>query len=213
MSVDENLYQDYVYIKEISDVLLGSDEYNILIKIILQQFRPSMIDNDTIGSFLFGCFQSSHGEVEAQCSPLCINSIKNPFKSTKRCIEQIWIQSNYYNDNRFISLTPNSSSIKAYVFVFESFNGFTEKEVETFSDNNILLVECITTKNSKHYRVFKFKTIDDLPIQDTSLVEFTNSLSNEFDDSPQSSSLNIGIGFLIMGLIILLSYFLKPKLH
>lgn len=213
--VNEDLYQDYKYIKEMTDFLFGSDEYNVIIKIILQQFRPSIIDNDTIGSFLFGCFQSNHGDVDAQCSPLCLNSIKNPFKSTKRCTEQIWIQSSYYGENRFISLTPRSSSIKAYVFVFDTFNGFTEKEVDGFSDSNILLVECITTKNSKHYQVFKFRTIDDLPMQDKSLVEFSDNLIIDLldDEKSHSSSLNMGIGLLIMGLIVILSYFLKPKLR
>lgn len=212
---NEQLYKDYKYIKDITEALIGSDEYNTIIKIILQQFRPSIIDNDTIGSFLFGCFQSNHGEIDAQCSPLCINSIKNPFKSSKKCVEQIWIQTNYYGESRFISLTPQSSSMKAFIFVFQTFNGFTDNEIDIFLENNILLAECIMTKNSKHYQVFKARTIDDLPMQNNSLIEFDNSISEHYDyDYPKNSSnLNMGIGLIIMGLIIILSYFLKPTLH
>src|SRR5438046_7808759 len=45
--------------------------------LILRQYRPSEIFQETIGSFLFGCFQYNYGDVPPECSTLCSIGFQN----------------------------------------------------------------------------------------------------------------------------------------
>ena len=134
---DENLEKAYNYIKKVSEATINTDGYNQIVQIIMKQFRPSEIESNTIGSFIFGCFQSTHGDIDANCSILCSNSIKNPYnESISTCQEQIWIQTSEYGSKRFVHLSSSTkTSMRAYAFLLHSFTGFTDDEINAFSDN------------------------------------------------------------------------------
>lgn len=44
---------------------------------IIKTSKPDIINNDTVGSYLYSCFQPESA-VEITCTPACINGLKNP---------------------------------------------------------------------------------------------------------------------------------------
>jgi hypothetical protein len=157
---------------------MGGIEYQRLINIILKQYRPSNILPNTIGSFLFGCFQETYGDVNSSCSPLCMNSIqKDPYKKSISCDNQIWIQTdNDYDNIRFRKLgTSKCKNPHAYVYVKINFEGFNLSEINEFKRNGISKIQLMVTYGLKHHNITKMIDIDKLPIIEDKIVLSDNT--------------------------------------
>jgi len=152
----------------INSMIQDSFRKNNIVDIILRQYRPSQIVPETVGSFLFGCFQQTYGDIPSECSPLCAYSISNNNSTTlERCNSQIHIQYLDYsyemNNVRFIKL-GRSESNQGYIFVNLNFMGFTHEEKEYFRENGLIKVQVLVTKDSKHHTIFKMRDLNDIPI-------------------------------------------------
>jgi len=190
-------------------------EKDDIINLILKQYRPSQIMPETIGSFLFGCFQQTYGDIPAECSPLCAYSIRNNDDDValEKCNSQIHIQ--YLDDisddgiSRFIKL-GKSTSTQGYIFVKLNFMGFTFKEREYLRENGLYKVQLLVTKDSKHHTVIKMRDIDDLPIieKNKSGQVYLSSESNMKDSTETHEELDentyvyIVLAVIIVGIMI-----------
>jgi hypothetical protein len=190
-----------------------------IIKLILKQYRPSQILPETVGSYLFGCFQQDYGDIPSECSPLCAYGIKNNDDLTlENCTNQIYIQ--YLDDSinsspRFTKL-GKSNSTQGLVFVKLNFIGFTTNEREYFRRNGIYKLQVLTTKDSKHHTILKMRSIDDIPIIEQkngqSFLTSNNSMeeySTEINDllssanSEDNNYLYVVLAVVIIGFILM----------
>jgi hypothetical protein len=133
--------------------------------LILKQYRPLQILPETVGGFLFGCFQQTYGDIPPECSPLCSSGIQNGnVLVSEKCQNQIHIQ---YLDNaadvRFVKL-GRSTSNRGYIFVNRDFIGFTTHEITYMRNHNLYKVEILTTIDSTHHTIIKMRDLNDLPI-------------------------------------------------
>ena len=156
-------YQDR-RIEDAMTVISNEKKNPKLISNLLEQFRPTQILPETIGSFLFGCLQQTYGDVPVECSPLCAYGIKDDGNlEVKRCQNQIYVQFSNKIGNRFHKLN-DSQSRQGYLFVYIDFMGFTHEEKNFFKNNGILKLHILLTHNSKHHTIIKMKDIDSLPM-------------------------------------------------
>lgn len=182
---DPKIKESYAFI---DDLIRSGPEgsKSELIKLIRDQYRPSQIVPETVGSFLFGCFQQTYGDIPAECSPLCSYGILNGDGLTlERCDSQIHIQ---YLDQipedekpRFIKL-GRSKSGQGYIFVNLDFLGFTHNEKKYLVDNGLSKVQILVTKDSKHHTIIKMREINDIPI-----IEYTGGHSFVTSDKDERS--------------------------
>lgn len=164
--------QDYPEINKsynvINDLTINPDKKDNIVKLLLKQYRPSQIVPETVGSFLFGCFQQSYGDIPSECSPLCSYGIRNDDGLIlQQCNSQIHIQ--YLEDipsngeSRFTKL-GRSTSKQGYIFVNLNFMGFTTREKEYFENNGLQKMQVLVTKDSKHHTILKMRDLNDIPI-------------------------------------------------
>ena len=195
----------------ISSIIHNNNNNNSskLINLILAQYRPSQIIPETVGSFLFGCFQQTYGDIPSECSPLCAYNISNDKGLTlEKCDSQIHIQ---YLDSvpldgksRFIKLGVSGSK-QGYIFVNLDFLGFTQSEREYFKSEGLSRIQVLVTKDSKHHTVLKMRNVEDVPIIEhkngfdfvTSEQSMTNS--NKTDDQGVDDNAYI---YIILAVII-----------
>lgn len=194
------LYKNYNYINKISKNLFNiynetkdiSNTYESFISTLMNEFKPSEIKSNTVGSFLFGCFQDSYGDVDKSCSIVCNDGVQNPYHVKGSCKEQIIIQTKskikkYTSRFERLKSSPTDSH-KAYIFLYSNFSGFTEHELDQLNDYGILMVEGLTTKYSQHHLVFKMRMIDDLPLmEDIPIKSYNNDIQKNMtvDDALQ----------------------------
>lgn len=150
----------------LTDITTGNNNditHNEITDLIVKQYRPTQIAPNTVGSFLFGCFQETHGDVPSRCSPLCAYSIKDKTGINNACENQIWIQNTDDSDFRFIKLSESDSK-NAYIFVYPTFMGFNLREIDQFSKNKIKQAQVLFTLNCQHHTIIPMKDLYELPI-------------------------------------------------
>lgn len=131
-----------------------------LIDLIKDQYRPVDIIPGTIGSYLFGGIQKSYGDVPMECSPLHYYGIKN--SDFDSCTSNVWIQKSEQGDNRFVQIMKYPNSINSYVFISDSFVGFTKRELKTISKSGTSKLATYKTSRSQHYISSKITPIDEI---------------------------------------------------
>ena len=177
ISSDSKLEKSYHLIKWVDQLWVNKSKHKKLDNFINKQYRPSDIKHNSIGSFLFGCYQTDYGDVDHSCSPLCTGKINN----TDLCSKQIWIQRSFVNKiykslgpddlvfkgsktNRFGKIKSNESD-EAYIYVDDDFCGFTKHELDYFRQIGLKQAQLLRTKSGKHFTVHSMAKIDDLPTQ------------------------------------------------
>lgn len=163
--------------------------YDKMIRLILKQYRPDNIYPDTIGSFLFGCFQKNYGDVDGFCSPLCSNSIqKSCYDSGISCKNQIWIQLPHAEiitiESRFAKLGSKCKAKTAYIYVDKTFDGFTLSELNYFKRFGVEKAQVMVTDNLKHHTIYNMNDITTLPLvsnYDGVITSYTLSVNSDVD--------------------------------
>lgn len=194
--------------KAIDTIIQNNNNNTKLINLILKQYRPSQIVPETVGSFLFGCFQQTYGDIPAECSPLCAYNISNDKGLTlEKCDSQIHIQ---YLDtvpldgkSRFIKLGASGSK-QGYIFVNLDFLGFTYNEKEYFKADGLTRIQVLFTKDSKHHTVLKMRSIDDIPIIEHSKdgLDFVTSDPSTVDNKENNNIDDNAYVYIILAIII-----------
>src|SRR5665647_3418862 len=116
-------YDKYTSDPKIKPYISKIEKYRksaLLIKAIQQRYRPTQINVNTVGAYLWGCFQNFYGSVNRNCSALCVNSISHSINTMmsedslncEKCQYSIWTYTNKKLTNDF-----NTSSSKAYIYV------------------------------------------------------------------------------------------------
>ena len=205
-----NIRKSYDVVKQYLNTLKSSNNINYIdfINMIIKQYRPSQLIPDTVGSFLFGCFQQTYGDIPMECSPLCAFSISDSTDTTIKCQHQMWIQYIDSGNFRFIKLGKSIDSI-AYIFVHLNFTGFTFNEIYNFKEHGILKMQILITKESKHHTIIKMRSINDLPIieqseADGSLKITSESYPDDVDNNYSSPSIENEYIYLLIASIIVI---------
>jgi hypothetical protein len=169
--LDDNatIQKSYQIVKSSIRLLRKTDNYTMIPDIIRMQYRPTIINPGTIGSFLFGCFQSCYGDVFKICSPLCIDNVPSDEHDDGECKHQIW---NVASDNTYKLINASTKSNHAYIYVNSDFSYFTKEDIETFKEKEVEYAQILVTDKSKHHILIKMTSVDKLPID-------TNNESNE----------------------------------
>lgn len=120
-----------------------------------QHFRPTELEINTVGSYLWGCSQNYYGDVNKSCSPLCINSL---FSEETDCQYSVWT---YYKE---LTNILNTKTSKAYIYVENDWSGFLNKDIEILKISGITHATILKTQNSQHKIVLPMTSINNLPI-------------------------------------------------
>lgn len=91
LSEDDPILLKLNMFKTTISYLRGKEDYDLLYEIINRQYRPSVIKDETIGAFLFGCMQQDYGDIDRGCTIACLNSF-NPDHQPLICSYQLWLQ-------------------------------------------------------------------------------------------------------------------------
>lgn len=153
-AVQNLLNNDKMQITELSGNL--KDAYNIvskadqkiLDKILAKQYKPSLINSGTVAAFLFGCRQELYGDVNKECSPLCLAN----------CEFQVLTKVN----GKFLSNKNHNK--KAYIFLEDDEVYFTSDEIYFFHQCGIVEAQVYRTRYNKHYIVIRMTNITNLPL-------------------------------------------------
>lgn len=195
----------------VNKITINNDNKDDITKLITKQYRPTQIMPDTVGSFLFGCFQETYGDIPAECSPLCAYSINNGENvSMEKCDSQIYIQYFDVNDEseqRFVKL-GNSKSPQAYIFVKLNYIGFTSHEKGYLISQGVTKVQILVTKDSKHHTVIRMRNLDDIPIIEkignTFYINSNSSMNSDqkFEEKELKQTDDITIVYILFAVII-----------
>lgn len=144
------LYDEYLKILSLKEE--NREKFDAL---LIEEFRPSIIEEGTLGAFLFGCSQGTYGDINSNCSPLCTEEINT-------CEYQIW---SYNKDtSTFRQINPSHVG-KGFIFVDEDFVGFTKEEIKNFKAKGLLLAQVLRTRYGKHYIIQRFGEVNNLPLR------------------------------------------------
>jgi len=197
----DEIYDAYIYVKDIVNKLYNTNKYEIVTNIIKQQYRPTVIYPGTLGSYLWGCFSTYYGNINNQnCSPLCINSIPSIDKKYE-CYYQIWD----YTWGELRKKIDNNTD-KAYIYVDDKWKGFTKDEIDMLKGNNINFITILTTENTKHYIKLSMVDIHEIPIININQDEVYLANSD-------TSKLYVYIFFLLIMIGIGLGYYYFLKIN
>lgn len=158
-----NLQKAFDSIKYALNLYQNTDKYHIISDIIKKQYRPTIIIPGTIGSFIFGCFQNSYGDIDKICSILCINNIPSDEILNNLCKYQIWIPSNNLDSKyKLINISNNNH---AYIFVDSNFISFDNIDIELFKNHGVEYAQILITYKYKHRILIKMTSVNNLPIK------------------------------------------------
>lgn len=165
-------------------------------------YWPTNLEPGTVGAFLFGCRQSSYGDVNRECSPLCIESLPCDNHNSV-CDQQVWSLNNIQGEDRLVLIQDNSDSSQAYIYVGDRFDGLSSNELRQLKDHGVGNVSLYTTENSKHWAMSRNLSINKIPRKmKTPRRSFSlRSLGSEMLEEKASSKL---IFFVIIIVIIVI---------
>lgn len=163
-------YDKYLSDVKIKPYITKLEKYKnhpILIKAIQEKYRPTEININTVGAYLWGCSQNFYGDTNQNCSALCANSIPHLSNSLiseeslncKKCQYSIWTYTHQKLNNDF-----HTSSSKAYIYVDSDWSGFYKNDIEVLRKNGLLYATIFGTKHSQHQLLLPMTSIDNLPI-------------------------------------------------
>ena len=119
-------------------------------------YRPSELEINTVGSYLWGCSQNYYGDVNKSCSPLCINSL---FSKETDCQYSVWT----YSSNQLKNIL-NVQTSKAYIYVEKDWTGFLNSDIENLKTYGISHATILKTQNSQHKIILPMISINNLPV-------------------------------------------------
>nr|QBK91113.1 MAG: hypothetical protein LCPAC202_00870 [Pithovirus LCPAC202] len=184
LSNDDPVLSKLNMFKTTISYLRGKEDYDLLYEIINRQYRPSIIKDETIGAFLFGCMQQDYGDIDRGCAISCLNSF-NPDHQPLICSYQLWVQENInpedgdirfklfhdgintsqYPENNFQSIgyvLPDRPS-RAIIYINLDFDGFRGNELQFFEDNGVIMAELMIKDGSRYKRVHPLTLLEKLP--------------------------------------------------
>jgi len=146
------------------EILEKFKDNSSLPSLISKQYRPTEININTVGSYLWGCAQNYYGDVNKNCSPLCLGSIshdsyKDSCEFSGKCQYSIWTFSNNKLVNKY-----TAPSTKAYIYVDSNWKGFLESDIEMLKSSGIFYATILVTINSQHKIIMQMTSVNNLPI-------------------------------------------------
>lgn len=200
------LYHNYKLLKNKIKKYQNTDRFDLIIDIIKKQYRPTYIKPNTIGSFLYGCFQNFYGDISKECSILCIGNIND----STDCLYQVYSLDVEKKEDRLKQISRTESN-RAIIYINKKTFQLMENEVSYLKQNGIEYVKILITKKSKHYTLYKMTNIDSIPIYNTNISHDSKSKSNinliNIKTNKTNTKLYIIIFIIIIIIIIMLYIF------
>ena len=157
------VYTAYENVKLFVSMFYGREEYPKIMEIMNTFAKPNKIVPDTIGAFLFGCSQTSYGDIPNKfCSPLCLHAVlpNEPTGSSGFCPYQVWTM-----DSTSLEPISQNSSDSAYIFVSgDAAPKFTPKQITLLRSLGLKQAQVLRTQDSKHVTVIPLSELENLPI-------------------------------------------------
>jgi len=215
--------QSYIRVRNIYDNYItqghSSKEGEILKDILNEQYKPSNISSNTVGSFLFGCYQSDYGEVTKYCSPICADGIHH--EKQQSCPRQIWAlykenkdtnnkrihsdtKRKSYENRKFIRLGDNERSNQANIYIYQetlAFKGLTDKEIHQLKSEGVNKITFYSSSNSRFFKMDKTMDLSRVPVDHIPKVNNGINLNHIF--SNKNDSTNGSMMFLVVIVVIL----------
>lgn len=136
----------------------NSPEYITEIE-LLRSNTPSVVNKDSIGSYLYGCFQPELA-IDIKCTPECITGLNNPTYS--ECESPVYQKI----DDKLVLIGEGNSGSQALVFLEEN-NMFTAEDQEFLYDQGIRRVTLnYRDGNTINYLLGETVDIEDEPVED-----------------------------------------------
>lgn len=196
------VYQAFETVKLGTALLYDTPHFTTITNFIDHLPQPKTIVPGTVGAFLFGCRQTSYGDVSRLCSPLCIQNIPvdpNTYRNQEQlsyCPYQVWAIKNH----KLVPLNQSDTN-RAYIYVNPDFTGFTDDDLKTLKDHGIKLAQVL--KN--HTTIIPMTDVDQL-------LQTSPSSPSWASSSPKTCNNYYWlIIILIVGIIIAILYFYPLK--
>jgi hypothetical protein len=194
--------------------IIEENKHNPLFHHLLNnQSRPTSIQTNTVGAYLWGCRQNFYGQVSKACSCLCAESFENNKGLGESFIEnvdinnicqyQIWS----IDSQGGLDCKRSANNSQAYIYVGENWKGLTEKNLETLKFHGIDSAAILLTKNSQHFFLHPMKFLDFYP---TINERYPNNINiSNFETENTLSFSNPYILLIILILITIFIFYLK----
>lgn len=197
------VYVAYENVKLFISMFYGRDEYSKITEILNTYSKPKTIKPNSIGAFLFGCLQSTYGDISNKyCSPLCLQSVF-PDVTFVCCPYQVWI----LNETSFEQISDTMTD-KAYIFSSLSKTlQFTPEQINLLKEKGIHNVHVLETRDTLHKTLIPLTHIDNLPQVklETPLKPIIKQVNN-VSSMNSTRLLGVLLFLLIIGLLIWLIY-------
>jgi hypothetical protein len=172
--------------------------HNMITKEIKRMPKPTEININTIGCFLFGSSYKNYGAVEKHDSPLYLQSLDSNDLSSR----QIWV----VNQTEAVWINEGVRYKNAYFFVNPEFKKFNSKDYNKIKAAGITSCNFFSTKNSKHYPREDLTLLNALSDATT-----TNKSKNINKIMKKDTYTSVGVFVFIILLILIIGYYIFNK--
>lgn len=129
----------------------GFIDTDILVKEKDSLPKPSTMEIDTLGSYIFGCDLANYGDIGGECSLFCMNSLFHEDSGYNSCDHQVW---SYFEGK--LEQRQKAVSKHAYIFINRNgedqflFKGLSMNAIHELSSKGVERASLILTEKGKH---------------------------------------------------------------
>lgn len=209
------LRESYLRVKHTVTTFHGSPAYAIVKQTIAKLVKPSKLEPETLGSYIWGCVQECYGDVNKYCTPLCINSIPSETDESPSCNHHI-ITREIDEDGKvdLVCLNCNKNSDDtihtAILYSNEDIDALTGQEIRFIKNLGISQLAIMIKDGYKYQRKLEMTPIDRIETRaPASMIPkgFIQSPMNIVEEHHEEQSTNnYWVWFLIIILIVIFAF-------
>lgn len=140
----------FATVKVAATMLYDTDSYPQFVDLLRKNKPRGALTNDTIGAYLFSCLDYQTGEINANCSPLCLGSI--PIEQNSECCDkQVWT----LRGGQLRKYSTKTGMTEALLYVPSDFTSLTKLQYQTLKKSGVTNVILVYSTNDENidYRV------------------------------------------------------------
>jgi len=166
LNKEDNLSKSLLYLENNYEKSLDNEEVFPHLEVIEANkdkidletlYRPTHIEYNTVGSYLWGCSQNYYGPVSKSCSILCNPKSLN-YDEKSNCQYQLWT---CYQD-KLISIGHSFNNM-GYIYVDEKWSGMLEEDIEKLKNAKLNTITILKTSNNVHETLHNMISLNEIP--------------------------------------------------
>lgn len=206
------LKEAYQKVKYAVTAFHGGPSYAIVRQTIMKLVKPSTIEPETLGAYIWGCVQDCYGDAEKYCTPLCINSIPSETDEKPSC--QHHIITREINDDGGINIVclncnrNNEQLHTAILYSREDIDSLTGQELRFIKNLGIAQLSIMIKDGYKYVQKLPMTPVDRIvSAAPTSAIPkgYVQAPMHVKDHEPEEQSNNYFSWFLIIVFIIVIA--------